>query len=59
MSKIAGGVSWTMTILRDDESGRGRQRASEGGETLGEAMTGERPLEHDSARARLSWPHLE
>ena len=55
----AGGVSWTMTILRDDESGRGWQRASDGGETLGEAMTGKRPPQHDSARARLSWSHLE
>ena len=59
MSKIAGGVSWTMTILREDESGRGWERASDGGETLGEAMTGERPPQHDSAKARLSWSHLE
>ena len=44
---------------RDDESGRGWQRASDGGATLGEAMTGECPPQRDSARARLSWSHLE
>ena len=42
-----------MTNLKVDD------RASDGGETLGEAKTGERPPQHDSARARLSWSHLE